>query len=262
MATLALKDRVAIITGGSSGIGRASAIELAKKGAKVALIDLKEENAEKVKHEIENMGGEALVTDTDVSDPQRMEESYQYILKQWGRVDIVFANAGINGKVEPIEDLTAEDWDQTLSTNLRSTFLTVKYAIPHMKEKGGSIIITSSVNGTRTFKSFGMSAYSTSKAGQVAFGKMAALELARYHIRVNIICPGAIETNIGENTFPDKEKLEKIKIPVEFPEGSKPLEHHPGKPEQVADLVQFLASDASSHITGSQIFIDGAESLL
>ncbi|WP_088103909.1 SDR family oxidoreductase [Halalkalibacter urbisdiaboli] len=257
-----LQDKVAIITGGSSGIGRASAIQLAKSGVKVALVDLKEENAEKVKQEIEQFGGEAIVTDTDVADPKRMEESFQKVIQQWGRLDIVFANAGINGKVEPIEDLTANDWEQTLSTNLRSTFLSVKYAIPHMKKNGGSIIITSSINGTRTFRSFGMSAYSTSKAGQVAFGKMAALELARYRIRVNIICPGAIETNISKNTFPDQEELEKIKIPIEFPEGSQPLEHQPGKPEQVAELVHFLASDSSNHITGSQIFIDGAESLL
>jgi NAD(P)-dependent dehydrogenase (short-subunit alcohol dehydrogenase family) len=106
-----------------------------------------------------------------------------------------------------------------------------------------------------------MSAYSTSKAGQMAFGKMAALELARYRIRVNIVCPGAIQTNIGQNTHKTSE-LEKVKIPVKYPEGSQPLEHHPGAPEQVADLVMFLASDHSSHITGSEIFIDGAESLL
>ncbi|MFC0472996.1 SDR family NAD(P)-dependent oxidoreductase [Halalkalibacter kiskunsagensis] len=257
-----LYGKVAIVTGGSSGIGKASAIALAKKGAKIALVDLKEENADKVKKEISEFGGEAIVTDTDVSDTNRMEESYLQVIKQWGRIDIVFANAGINGKVEPIEDLTTDDWDQTLGTNLRSTFLSVKHAIPHMKDKGGSIIITSSINGTRTFKNFGMAAYSTSKAGQVAFGKMAALELARYRIRVNIICPGAIDTNIGENTFPDKEELKKIQIPIKYPDGSQPLEHKAGKPEQVADLVCFLSSDSSSHITGTQIFIDGAESLL
>jgi NAD(P)-dependent dehydrogenase (short-subunit alcohol dehydrogenase family) len=184
------------------------------------------------------------------------------VLDRLGQLDIVFANAGINGKVAPIEDLDEEDWNQTLNTNLKSTFLTVKHAIPHMKAHGGSIIITSSINGTRTFRGFGMSAYSSSKAGQVAFGKMAALELAKYHIRVNIICPGAIETNIGKNTFPEEEELEKIKIPIEYPDGSHPLEHQPGKPEQVADLISFLASDSSSHITGSQIFIDGAESLI
>ncbi|GGE49318.1 3-ketoacyl-ACP reductase [Pullulanibacillus camelliae] len=262
MTETTLQGKVALVTGAGSGIGKASAIRLAQAGAKVGLVDLKEHHSEKVKQEIESLGGEAVVSDTDVSDPTRVEESVKKVVEQWGRLDIVYANAGINGKVAPIEDLAPEEWDQTLTTNLKSTFLAVKYAIPHMKKAGGSIIITSSINGNRTFSGFGMSAYSASKAGQMAFGKMAALELARYHIRVNIICPGAIETNISQNTFKDKKDLEKIKIPVKYPEGSQPLEHKAGQPEQVAELVHFLSSDASSHITGTEVFIDGAESLL
>ena len=161
----------------------------------------------------------------------------------------------------PIEDLTPDEWDNTINTNLKGTFHTVKYAIPLLKKQGGSIVITSSVNGNRVFSNIGMSAYSTSKAGQMAFGKMAALELAKYKIRVNIICPGAINTNIGKNT--DKRpELEKVKIPVEFPEGRHPLEDKPGQPEDVAKLVSFLSSDEASHITGTEVFIDGAESLL
>jgi len=107
-----------------------------------------------------------------------------------------------------------------------------------------------------------MSAYSTSKIGQMGFGKMAALELANYKIRVNMVCPGAIDTNINENTWKEKENLKKIEIPVEYPQGSQPLEHKAGTSEQVADLVLFLASSQSSHITGSEVYIDGAESLL
>jgi NAD(P)-dependent dehydrogenase (short-subunit alcohol dehydrogenase family) len=106
-----------------------------------------------------------------------------------------------------------------------------------------------------------MSAYSTSKAAQTAFMKMAALELARYKIRVNAICPGAIQTNIKQSTQSTPE-LQDVQIPVYYPEGSQPLEHQPGKPEQVADLVLFLASPQASHITGTEIYIDGAESLL
>ncbi len=120
--------------------------------------------------------------------------------------------------------------------------------------------MTSSINGNRTFSGIGMAAYSTSKE-QVAFMKMAALELAQYRIRVNAICPGAIETNIGQNTKA-MPSLEKVKIPVKYPEGSQPLEHKAGKPEQVAALIRFLASDESAHITGTEIYIDGAESLL
>jgi len=256
-----VKDKVAVITGAGSGIGRAAALLLAQNGAKVCLLDLNNNRSESVEQQVKQFGGESLFVDTDVSDPERVQQAIQSVINRFGRVDIVFANAGINGTLSPIEDLTPEAWDHTLTTNLKGTFLTVKYTIPHMKQNGGSIIITSSINGSRKFSGFGMSAYSSSKAGQIAFAKMAALELARYKIRVNVICPGAIQTNINENTQ-STPQIEKIKIPVNYPEGSQPLEHGPGQPEQVADLVLFLASQESSHISGTEIFIDGVESLL
>lgn len=257
-----LKNQVVFVTGAGSGIGRAAALKLAQNGGKIALVDLHKENVEEVKKQIEKMGSEALVLEANVSNPEEVENSYKQTISQWGRLDIVFANAGINGKVAPIEDLDPNEWNLTISNNLTSTFLTVKYAIPYLKKSGGSIVITSSINGNRIYKNIGMSAYSTSKIGQMGFGKMAALELAKYHIRVNIVCPGAIETNISENTWKQKEELKKVEIPIEYPEGNQPLEQSSGKPEQVADLVLFLASNLSSHITGSEIFIDGAESLL
>jgi NAD(P)-dependent dehydrogenase (short-subunit alcohol dehydrogenase family) len=148
-----------------------------------------------------------------------------------------------------------------LNINLKGTFLTVKYAVPFLKRQGGSVIITSSVNGTRIFSNTGATAYSCSKAAQVAFAKMVALELAEHRVRVNVICPGAIDTNIDENT--EKRDLESVKEPVEFPEGEIPLtDGTPGTSEQVAQLVLFLAGDASSHISGTEIWIDGAQSLL
>lgn len=257
-----LQDQVALVTGAGSGIGKAAALKLAEQGAKVALVDLHKENIEEVKKQIQAIGSEALVLEANVSHPDEIENSYKTLINEFGRLDIVFANAGINGELTPIEHMDPEDWNLTISNNLTSTFLTVKYAIPHMKNKGGSIIITSSINGNRIYKNFGNAAYSTSKIGQMGFGKMAALELANYKIRVNIICPGAIETNIGENTWKEKEKLKEVEIPVVYPEGTQPLEHRAGKPEQVADLVFFLSSHLSSHITGTEIYIDGAESLL
>ncbi|WP_127586254.1 SDR family oxidoreductase [Paenibacillus koleovorans] len=253
--------KVAIVTGAGSGIGRAAALLLAREGACICLVDLKDERTEQVYREIEAAGGEAIVADTNVSDPARVGAAVKAAADRWGRVDIVFANAGINGTLAPIESMEPEDWDETLNTNLKGTFLTVKYAVPYLKKQGGSVIITSSINGNRTFTGMGMSAYATSKAGQVAFMQMAALELARYRIRVNAICPGSIETNISENTHPTPE-LKEVKIRIEYPDGSQPLEHKSGEPEQVAELVLFLASDASSHITGTPIYIDGAESLL
>ncbi|TVP87306.1 MAG: SDR family oxidoreductase [Alkalicoccus sp.] len=259
---LSLKGKTAFITGGGSGMGKAAALQLADQGVRVCLLDINEEECRDTKKEIEEKGGEALVTAADTSNPDQIKEALDKAAEQLNGIDIIFANAGINGTVAPIEDLDPDEWDQTIQTNLKGTFLTVKYAVPHMKKNGGSIILTSSVNGTRVFSNFGMSAYSSSKAAQVAFGRMAALELSNYRIRVNTICPGFIDTNIGDNTFPKDDKLEKIEIPVEFPEGDQPLEGGPGHPDQVADLVSFLASDASSHITGTELFIDGGSSLL
>ena len=178
-----------------------------------------------------------------------------------GRIDIVFANAGINGVWAPIEELEPEEWDRTLGINLKGTFLAVKYAVPYLKKQGGSVIVTSSVNGTRIFSNTGATAYSASKAAQVAFTKMVALEMAKHRIRVNVVCPGAIETNIEEST--EKRNLEEAKEPVEFPEGEIPLtDGEPGKADQVAQLVLFLASDASNLISGTEIWIDGTQSLL
>ncbi|MDR0270113.1 SDR family NAD(P)-dependent oxidoreductase [Paenibacillus sp.] len=259
---LRFTGKTVIVTGAGSGIGKAAAVKLAAEGAHVALFDLLDDRTSQTEAEINAIRpGFARAFDVDTSDAMRVEKAVQETAELFGTVDVVFANAGINGVLSPIEDMKLEDWQHTLSVNLNGTFLTVKYAIPHLKKQGGSIIITSSINGNQTFSNFGMSAYSTSKAGQVAFAKMAALELAKFKIRVNVICPGAISTNIDQSTEKTDE-LKEIVIPVQFPEGSQPLSDGPGVPEQVADLVAFLGSDESIHITGAEIVIDGAESLL
>lgn len=255
-----LTDKVAFITGGGSGIGRTSALLLAQEGAKVAVLSRTKEDLQQVVDEIERNGGTAMALAGDISQPDQMQQAIQQIIDRWSRLDIVFANAGINGVWAPLEELEPEEWDKTLNINLKGTFLTVKYAVPYLKKQGGSVIITASVNGTRIFSNTGATAYSCSKAGQVAFAQMTALELAPYKVRVNVICPGAIETNIGTST--EQRDLEHVRIPVEYPEGSHPLRGAPGTAEQVAKLVLFLASDASDHITGTPIWIDGAESLL
>ena len=256
-----LDQKVALITGAGSGIGKATAVLLAREGAKVAALGRNADDLEQTVAEIQQGGGTAMPVVADVAQADQMERAVQQVIERWGRIDIVFANAGINGVWAPLEELTPEEWDRTLDINLKGTFLTVKYAVPYLKRQGGSVIVTSSVNGTRIFSNTGATAYSCSKAGQVAFAKMVALELAPYKVRVNVICPGAIETQIDENT--ERRDLEHVRIPVEYPEGSQPLTGgKPGSPEQVARLVLFLASDASDHITGTEIWIDGAESLL
>jgi NAD(P)-dependent dehydrogenase (short-subunit alcohol dehydrogenase family) len=256
-----LEGKVALVTGAGSGIGKAAAIRLAKEGANVAALGRTDDEIIATVAEIKGNGGVAIPVVADISEPVQMQAAIEQIISQWDRLDIIFANAGINGVWAPLEELTPEEWDHTLDINLKGTFLTVKYAVPYLKNHGGSVIITSSVNGNRIFSNTGATAYSCSKAAQVAFTKMAALELAKDRIRVNVICPGAIETEISDNT--EQRDLERVKEPVEYPEGQIPLtDGRPGSVEQVADLVLFLASNASSHITGTEIYIDGGESLL
>ena len=256
-----LQGRVALVTGAGSGIGRAAAERLAKAGARVAVLGRTEKELREVADRINQSGGEARVVLADVADATQLRRAIDETVAAWGRLDVVFANAGINGVWAPLEELEPEEWDRTLAINLRGTFLTVKYAVPHLKRRGGSIVITASVNGTRVFSNTGASAYATSKAGQVAFCKMAALELAKHRVRVNVICPGAIDTEIDDNT--EKRHVEREKEPVDFPAGEIPLtDGKPGTSAQVADLVLFLASDASSHITGTEVWIDGGQSLL
>ncbi len=256
-----LVGKVALITGAGSGIGKAAAGLLAEEGAKVAALGRTEDNLKQVIQEIEQNYGEAIAIAADVSQPDPMQQAIQQVVDRWGQIDIVFANAGINGVWASLEELTPDEWDKTLNVNLKGTFLTVKYAVPYLKQQGGSVIITSSVNGTRMFSNTGATAYACSKAAQVAFAKMVALELAEYRVRVNVICPGAIGTDISKST--EQRHLEDVREPVQYPEGQIPLtDGKLGTSEQVAQLVLFLASDASSHITGTEMWIDGGQSLL
>jgi NAD(P)-dependent dehydrogenase (short-subunit alcohol dehydrogenase family) len=256
-----MQDRVALITGAGSGIGKAAALRLGREGVRIGVLSRDQAEIDQTVNEVRRLGSEAIPLIADISKPEEIKAAVDKTAQQWGCLDIVFANAGINGVWASLDDLTPEDWDKTLDINLKGTFLTVKYAVPYLKMQGGSIIVTSSVNGTRKFGNTGAPAYACSKAGQVAFTKMIALELAKHRIRANVICPGAITTEIDDST--QKRNLEAIREPVEYPAGSIPLtDGKPGTAEQVAELVFFLASDASNHITGTEIWIDGGETLL
>jgi NAD(P)-dependent dehydrogenase (short-subunit alcohol dehydrogenase family) len=255
-----MEGRVAFVSGGGSGIGQAAAGLLARRGARVALAGRTPEELEEVAEAIRADGGSAITVACGVSKEDSVREAVDATVKEWGRLDVVVANAGVNGTWAGIDELTVDDFRSTLDINLVGTFTTIKYAVPHLRRNGGSVIVTSSVNGTRIFSNSGASAYSSSKAGQVALAKMLAVELGPDRIRVNVICPGAITTEISDNTEAENED---VKIPVEFPEGNIPLTGgESGSSEQVGALIAFLASDDASHISGTELWIDGAQSLL
>ncbi|MGO2082537.1 SDR family oxidoreductase [Vagococcus sp.] len=256
-----LNGEKAIVTGAASGIGKATALKFAEEGATIGLIDINPEGLEETLQEVEALGSQGYIEAVDVSDAEKLAVSIDQLIEKLQGIDILVCNAGINGTWASIEKLEIAEWQRTLQTNLTSTFVSVKSVVPVMKEKGGKIVITSSINGNRIYNNFGASAYSTTKAGQVAFMKMAALELARFNIRVNAVCPGAIDTQINASTT-ITEDAQEVAIKVEFPEGSRPLKDESGKPEQVASVIAFLASNDSANVTGTELYVDGAESLL
>ncbi|MDO1583530.1 SDR family oxidoreductase [Rhizobium oryzicola] len=256
-----LTSKVALVTGAGSGIGRATALKLAERGVCVGLLSHTRDEIEDVAVEIAKAGGESVVLLADVSNAEEMEQAVKDLVGAAGRIDIVVANAGINGVWAAIDDLKPEEWDRTIAINLRGTYLTLHFTVPHLKREGGSIILVSSINGNRTFTTPGATAYSATKAGQVAMAQQLALELGKHNIRVNAVCPGEIETRINDNTsIRDREETE---VPVEWPAGEIPITGgKPGHSNDVAEVIAFLASDASHHVTGTPVFVDGGQGLL
>jgi NAD(P)-dependent dehydrogenase (short-subunit alcohol dehydrogenase family) len=257
-----MKLAVALVTGAGSGIGRAAAVALAHDGFLIGALGRTKDEISSTVEEIKRAGGQAIPLHADIVDEGRMNAAVKQLVEHYGRLDVVVANAGINGVWAPIDDLTLAEWNETISVNLTGTFLTIRATVPELKRSGGgSIVVVSSINGTRTFTTPGATAYTATKAGQVAMVQQLSLELARHHIRINAVCPGEIETDIGANTSLRKE--DETAIPVVWPKGQVPITGgHPGRSEDVADVIAFLASDKARHITGSPIWVDGGQGLL
>lgn len=190
-----------------------------------------------------------------------MQNAVAALVEASGRLDIIVANAGINGVWAPVDELEADEWDKTLAVNLKGTFLTFKYAVPHLKARGGSAMIVASMHGTRTYTIAGSTAYACSKGAQVVFAKKMALELARHKIRVNVLCPGSTKTHVNDCRV--LRSIESINLNIQYAPGSKlPLLGRPAEPEEVASLALFLASQDSVLITGAEMHVDGGQSLM
>lgn len=254
-----LENKVCLVTGGGSGIGKATSRLMAEEGAAVAVVGRTLEEIDETCREIQRNGGRSKSLCADISRPDEIQGAIEEAAEWGGGLDCVFANAGINGVWAPIDQLAVEEWEQTISVNLTGTFLTLKYAVPHLRARGGSVVINASINGTRVFSNSGATAYASTKAAQVAMTKMLALELASDAIRVNAVCPGAIDTEISDNT---EKRGGDLGVDVHFPDGWHPLRGEPGSSADVARTVVFLLSDDARHITGTEIWIDGGESLI
>ncbi|MCR6499390.1 SDR family oxidoreductase [Shinella sp. CPCC 101442] len=254
--------KVALVTGAGSGIGRATAEAFARHGASVGVLSRTDEEVEAVVREIRALGGDAMALVADVSDEASMRAAVDRVAGGFGALDIVVANAGINGVWAPIDDLKPAEWDETIAVNLRGTYLTLHLTVPYLRAAGeGVIVVVSSINGTRTFTTPGATAYAATKAAQLAMVQQLALELGKSRIRVNAICPGSIETSIDDNTR--QRGAAEAGIPVVWPKGEVPISSgEPGTAADVADAILFLASSKARHITGVPLWIDGGQGLL
>jgi len=243
-----LKDKVAVITGATSGIGRATALLFAKEGAKVVVVGRRRiTEGKQVVASIEKNGGQALFVQTDVSQEEEVKAMVSKTQEVFARIDILFSNAGILIP-KNVTDMTSEEWDHLIRVNVRSAFLCCKYVVPIMKEgDGGSIVIDSSVNALMAEPD--IAAYCTSKGALNALTRALSVDYGKFNIRVNCLCPGWIETAMNADYFAvpgNREKAAKLHSLGRV-----------GQPEEIAHAALFLASEEASFVTGSVLTVDG-----
>ncbi|MDN3668100.1 SDR family oxidoreductase [Echinicola jeungdonensis] len=241
------KEKVALVTGGSFGIGKATAITLSKKCAKIVVADcIRDEETVDL---IQSAGGEAIFVKCDVSDPKDVEKLMGKIKKSYKRLDLAVNNAGIEGEQGITAECTLENWDRTVDVNLKGIWLCMKYEIPLMlRQNKGAIVNTASVAGLVGFP--GLPAYVASKHGIIGLTKTAALEYVKQNIRVNAVCPGVIHTPMIDR-FTGKDKVAEKQFEDMEPIGRM------GKPEEVALAICWLLSDEASFVTGDAMAVDG-----
>lgn len=244
-----LENRVALITGGTTGIGRDTAVLFAKEGAKVVFTGRREVEGNETLNLVRAAGGDGLFLKSDVSKASDVQSVVQKTVDKYGRLDVAFNNAGVEGVWMPLVDQTEENWDYVHNINLKGLWLCLKYEVQQMIKQGngGAIVNMSSVAGLMGYAGSGI--YVASKHGVLGLTKVAAIEYAPAKIRVNAVCPAVIETAMADRAFGDPETSKRV------------LAMHPlgrfGKPIEVAEAVLWLCSDKSSFTTGQYIAIDG-----
>ncbi|MEW6306592.1 MAG: SDR family oxidoreductase [Verrucomicrobiota bacterium] len=245
-----MKDKIVLVTGGSSGIGKAAALAFHREGAKVIVVaDVNEAGLNETVQEIKKGGGTAEFIRADVSKADEVEKLMAKIVKTYGRLDYAFNNAGIEGVAAPTAGLSEADWDRIIAVNLKGVWLCMKHEIDQMlKQGGGAIVNMSSVAGWIGIRGYG--AYVATKHGVIGLTKTAALEYAPAGIRINAVCPGAIRTPLLDRMIGGNEQIEKWLLSQE------PVGRF-GSPEEVAQAVVWLCSDKASFVTGHSLVVDG-----
>lgn len=250
--------KVALVTGGGNGIGQATVLRFAQEGADVVIVDIDPHLAERTARIVEGFGGRSLPIQADMADEVDVRRLFEQAMDYFGKIHVLFNNAGIGGGPDHLADLPVEDWDRLIAVNLRGVFLGCKFGLPALiKSQGKSIVnMGSSTAGWDVI--YGGGAYMASKEAIAGITRNLALEAAPYGIRVNSVCPGIIETTLsfdqgGKEGAERQEWFERFsrRIPL----------RRVGQPEDVAAAVAFLASDEARHITGSQLLIDGGQTL-
>src|SRR5215468_11314910 len=255
--TMDFKNKVALVTGGSNGIGRATALGFAGRGAKVVIVDRDKTGGEATAGIVRQQGGEALFVQADVTDAKSVEAYVKKAVDAYGRIDCFHNNAGIEGKVANIVDYDEAMFDQVMSVNVRGVFLGMKYVLKQMlAQKSGAIVNTASTAGL--MGSPGMPAYVASKHAVLGLTKTASGEVARQGIRVNAVCPGPINTRMIHALEAQLNPADPKSIEARY-QASIPIGRY-GTPEEVANTVLFLCSDLASNITGSHFVVDGGRS--
>jgi NAD(P)-dependent dehydrogenase (short-subunit alcohol dehydrogenase family) len=251
----ALAERVAIVTGASSGIGRATALLLAREGASVVVTARREDALKALVAQIEGAGGRAVAVVGDVKEETLAEKVVGVAVERFGGLDIAFNNAGLTGEVGPVATLTLQQWNDTLETNLTSAFLGAKHQAPAMIERGGGSMIFTSTFVGHTVGLPGTAAYAASKAGLIGLTQALAVELAEQNVRVNAIIPGGTDTPSNVANAPGAPPQV-----MTFMEGLHALKRM-ARPEEIAQSVLYLASEASSFVTGTALRVDGGLSI-
>jgi NAD(P)-dependent dehydrogenase (short-subunit alcohol dehydrogenase family) len=247
--TTELHGKVGIVTGGTSGIGRDAAILFAKAGAKVVVAGRREVEGKETIDQVRAAGGDGLFVKADVSQAAEVQAMVRKTVEKFGRLDIAFNNAGIEGNWIPIAEQSEEDWDRTIDINLKGVWLCLKYEIQQMLKQGGGGAIVNMASVAGLIGSAGAATYCASKHGVMGLTKSAALETARSGIRVNVVCPAVIETPMGERVWGEPEAKK-------FALGLHPIGRF-GKPMEVAEAVVWMCSDRASFMTGQSLVLDG-----